>query len=267
MENDMEIKGQNIINVNVSGPNRSGATGPSKYITVFKDTFSYIATASNKSIIKFFIVATSVCILIIGSKFFYAAADSEMVMEAFSRLIDSKNVVNEEKGIEIRQNIVTPSIQKELRLLCYTLNADRVFIFELHNGKKSAGGLPFIYVDMSYEEVNIEKSLEYIGTEFQNVPLTLYKYPHYLFKKRYGYETVEEIAEIDNAFASHIANIGGKCLASIYITIHGKPIGFLCASFHTEPILSEDKIKEKMENSARILKPLLDLETQLHQNK
>jgi hypothetical protein len=116
---------------------------------------------------------------------------------------------------------------------------------------------------MSYEEVNIEKCLEYVGTEFQNIPLTLYKYPHYLFHKRYEYETVEGIAEIDNAFAKHISDIGGKYLASVYITIHGKPLGFLCASFHTEPVLEETIIKEKMENSARILKPLLDLETQL----
>ena len=149
-------------------------------------------------------------------------------------------------------------------MLCYTLNADRVFLFELHNGKKSAGGLPFVYADMSYEEVNIEKCLEYVGTEFQNIPLTLYKYPHYMFHKRYEYVTLEEIATIDNAFAKHIETIGGKYLATIYITIHGKPLGFLCASFHSEPVLTDAVIKEKMENSARILKPLLDLETQLN---
>jgi hypothetical protein len=137
-------------------------------------------------------------------------------------------------------------------------------LFELHNGKKSAGGLPFVYADMSYEEVNIEKCLEYVGTEFQNIPLTLYKYPNYMFHKRYEYAALEDIATVDNAFAKHIEGIGGKYLATAYITIHSKPLGFLCASFHNDPVLSEGVIKEKMENSARILKPLLDLETQLN---
>jgi hypothetical protein len=258
------IEGQSIINVNVSDPNRSENKSLSKYLTVFKDGFTFITGASNKSLIKFFVTLITVIILIVGGRVLYNAAGSERVMEAISNWIEGQNANTEEKGMEIRQDITTPAIQKELRLLCYTLNADRVFLFELHNGKKSAGGLPFVYADMSYEEVNIEKCLEYVGTEFQNIPLTLYKYPNYMFHKRYEYATLGDIATVDNAFAKHIEGIGGRYLATVYITIHSKPLGFLCASFHNDPLLSNDVIKEKMENSARILKPLLDLETQLN---
>lgn len=264
MKNNGKIKGQSIINVNVSDPNRSETKGLSKYLSLFKEAFLFVTNASNKSLAKFFIILISVIILIVGGKISYHAANSERVMEAISSWIEGQNANTEEKGMEIRQDITTPAIQKELRLLCYTLNADRVFLFELHNGKKSAGGLPFVYADMSYEEVNIEKCLEYVGTEFQNIPLTLYKYPNYIFHKRYEYATLGEISEIDMAFAKHIEAIGGKYLATIYITIHGKPLGFLCASFHSEPVITDAVIKDKMENSARILKPLLDLETQLN---
>lgn len=263
MKNNRDIKGQSVINVNVSSPNGSESKGLPKYLSVFKDTFSFVTSASNKSLIKFFVILTSVIILVVGGKLLYSVAGSEKVMEAISRKIDAKNEKIEERGIEIRQDIVTPGIQKELKLLCYTLNADRVFLFELHNGKKSASGLPFIYADMTYEEVNIERCLEYVGTEFQNIPLTLYKYPHYIYHKRYEYATLSEISEVDMAFARHIETIGGKYLATIYITVHSKPLAFLCASFHSKPILAEEIIKTKMENSARILKPLLDLETQL----
>ena len=263
MKNSREVRGQNIINVNVSDPNKNNNKGLPKYLSIFKDAFSFIANVSNKSLIKFFTTLMLVIILIVGGRVLYNAASNERVMEAISNWIEGQNANTEEKGMEIRQDITTPAIQKELRLLCYTLNADRVFLFELHNGKKSAGGLPFVYADMSYEEVNIEKCLEYVGTEFQNIPLTLYKYPHYMFHKRYEYATLEEIATIDNAFAKHIEGIGGKYLATVYITIHSKPLGFICASFHNDPVLTKDVIKEKMENSARILKPLLDLETQL----
>jgi hypothetical protein len=264
MKNNSEIKGQSIINVNVSDPNRNEHTGLSKYLSVFKEAFSFVSGASNKALAKFFITLTTVIMLAAGCKVLYTAAGSERVMEALSNWIEGKNADAEEKGMEIRRDITTPAIQKELRLLCYTLNADRVFLFELHNGKKSAGGLPFVYADMSYEEVNIERSLEYVGTEFQNIPLTLYKYPHYMFHKRYEYVTLGEVAEKDVAFAKHIEAIGGKYLATIYITINGKPLGFLCASFHREPVLTDAVIKEKMENSVRILKPLLDLDTQLN---
>ena len=257
------IEGQSIINVNVSDPNRSENKGITKYLSIFKEAFSFVSEVSNKALAKFFITSTIIIILFVGGRVLYNAAGSERVMEAISNWIEEQNANTEEKGMVIRQDITTPAIQKELRLLCYTLNADRVFLFELHNGKKSAGGLPFIYADMSYEEVNIEKCLEYVATDFQNIPLTLYKYPHYMFHKRYEYATLEEIATLDNAFAKHIDGIGGKYLATAYITIHSKPLGFLCASFHNDPVLSEDVIKEKMENSARILKPLLDLETQL----
>lgn len=244
--------------------NNSELNGVSKYLLVFKDAFSFITGASNKALIKFFIISITTIILAIGGKVLYNAANSERVIEAISVWIESENVKVEGKGIEIRQDVTTPAIQKELKLLCYTLNSDRVFLFELHNGKKSAGGLPFVYADMSYEEPNIEKCLEYVGTEFQNIPLTLYKYPHYIYHKRYEFATLDEISEIDMAFAKQIEKIGGKYLATVYITLHGKPLAFLCASFHSEPVLTKEIIKTKMENSARILKPLLDLETQLN---
>ena len=263
MEKKNNIGGQDV-KKNVSDPNKIEGRGVLKYLSIFEETFFLISQASVKSIAKFFVTSTLVIGLIVGGKFFYAAADSKELMDAIVERVNHKNEIYEERGIEIRQDIVTPGIQKELKMLCYTLNADRVFLFELHNGKKSAGGLPFLYADMSYEEVNLERCLEYVAIQFQNVPLTLYKYPNYLFVKRYMYSSVEEIAAIDNAFAKNINDMGGKYLATTYITIHGKPLGFLCASFHSEPVLSEDVIKEKMTNSARILKPLLDLNSQLN---
>jgi hypothetical protein len=137
MEKDSKNKGQKVINVNISDPNRSENKSLSKYLTVFKDGFTFITGASNKSLIKFFVTLISVIILIVGGKVLYNAASSERVMEAISIWIEGENANNEEKGMEIRQDITTPAIQKELRLLCYTLNADRVFLFELHNGKKA----------------------------------------------------------------------------------------------------------------------------------
>ena len=175
MKKENKLKGQNVINVNVSAPGKSEVKGMPKYLGIFKEAFSFVTEASNKSLSKFFITLTTVIVLIVGGKVLYNAAGSEKVMDAISDWIAGQNANSEEKGMEIRQDITTPAIQKELRLLCYTLNADRVFLFELHNGKKSAGGLPFVYADMSYNEGIYTESKGYSETQFQHI-LNIFQY-------------------------------------------------------------------------------------------
>ena len=152
-------------------------------------------------------------------------------------------------------------------MLCYTLSADRVFIFEMHNGKRNSSGLPFRYADMSYEEVNDNKHINRVGIQFQNVPLTLYKFPHYIAEHSYMLGDIEEIARIDKGFAEEIAEIGGEYLAVVYITTNGTPLGFLGVAFHEKPTFQEEYIKGIIESHARVITPLLDLRQQIIMNR
>ena len=265
MENKEEMKGQSIVNVNVSAPGKNSGDKDSKFkiVEAAKDGFKFLNNATYKSIAK---VALTV-ILALSIIIIYKACNNIINDGRLLNLIVQKAEDRQKKyelnGLNIRSNIVTPKIQEYLSRLCYSMNADRAFLFELHNGKRNSSGLPFRFADMSYEEVNEEKNVESVALEFQDIPLTLYKYPNYLAENKYIYGSVQEIAVIDNGFAGHIERIGGKYLAMIYLVNKGVPLGFLCISYHDVPTMNEMKIKEKMESYAKVITPMLDMNAHL----
>ena len=152
--------------------------------------------------------------------------------------------------------------------MVYILNADRAFLFELHNGKKNTTGLPFRYADMTYEETNEDRKIDKVAINFQNIPLTLYKYPNYLQKKKMLIGSVEEIENIDHEFANHIRACNGEYLAMIYLNDNGVPLGFLCVSFHDkETMPNREYVVRKMEEYGKSFTQLLDFDIQMNKSK
>ena len=200
----------NDININLNQPSGEKA---SSVVKAIKNVTDAISNAKWTRIVKVYLVMFFFLATLLGGFFAYKfISDKEAMHEASINLIRSKKEEN------IRDFVVTPKIQHDLRLLTYTLNADRAFLFELHNGKKNTSGLPFRFADMSYEEVNEERKVDKIAMEFQDIPLTLYKYPHYLQKQKIVIGTIDEIEKIDHEFANHIRNVGGVYLGMIYIS-------------------------------------------------
>lgn len=245
----------NDININVNTTESS--KGKQNNTSVAKWIFNLISTTSWKTILKvyfvmFFFLASAV-LLVFG---YTIAKNGELAKDLIEEVAD------ENKNENIRDFVVTPRIQHDLRILMYTLNADRAFIFELHNGKKNTSGLPFRYADMSYEVVNDEKRVDRVAMSFQNIPLTLYTYPHYLQKEKVIVGTVEEIEEVDADFAKHIKEIGGKYLGMTYINSGGNPLAFLCISYHSmEDIPKKELIRMKLIEYSSSIGHLLDLDT------
>lgn len=221
-----------------------------------------IANARWKKILKvyfvvFFFVATSIVCY-----FVYKAANNEQVMRQAALLMTKTR-----KEENIRDFVVTPKIQKTLSVILYTLNADRAFLFELHNGKRNTSGLPFRYADMSYEEINEEKKIDRIAREYQDVPITLYKYPHYLQKKKIICGSVSDVARIDSQFAEHMVQHACEYIAIIYLTNNGNPLGFLCVSWHdSNNVPSPAIIVDKLREYDKPITQLLDLQTQMQMN-
>lgn len=265
MKKDTQQMEQNVINVNVSAPGKGEGDGKgvNKHVGALKDVVSFFSNISVIAAAKVIVFVFITLFLIISFRFAYNAVSNDDFITAIAMKIEDSKNEQEKIHLDIRTDKVTPKIQRELALLCYTLNADRAFIFELHNGKKNASGLPFRYADMSYEETNEEKNIESVAMQFQDIPLTLYKYPHYLAEHRYIYSSVHEFADIDNGFAKHVERVGGQYLGMMYLTTRGLPLGFLCISFHDKPAFSEDVIKSKIEQYGKIITPLLDLNSQL----
>ena len=219
--------------------------------------FQSIANASWKNILKVYFVSCFFLATAIAFLFAYTAVrDNELVKSA------AEKFSKERQEESLRDLVVTPKVQEELYELVHILNADRAFVFELHNGKKNTSGLPFRFADMTYEEVNDAKKGFRVAMNFQDIPLTLYKYPHYLQREKMFIGSVDEIAKVDEEFANHIKGIGGEYLAMIYMSSKGLPIGFLCVSFHdTEGMPSNKMIESKLTEYDRLISNMLDLST------
>ena len=244
------------ININIT-PNSEGEK-ELVYTKVGKWFTSTIANAEWSKIFKvyfvtFFFLATGL--------FFYfsyrAASNDDIIKQTASKMTDTEREEN------IRDYVVTPKIQHNLSVLAYTINADRAFLFELHNGKKNTSGLPFRFADMSYEETNENRDVDKIAMQFQDIPLTLYKFPHFLQKKKIMIGTIEEVEKIDEEYAKHIRDAGGVYLGMIYISNRGLPLGFLCVSYHSMDDVPDVSVIEKnLREHESALKELLDLQVQ-----
>lgn len=254
MEEKNVLNGQNV-NVNVNVPNDHDDIKT----TFFSKMWDKIMSTTWLGIVKM----TTIIVILLSGLFMYKVFINEDFVSALAHKMSLNNGSYEENSLKIRSDVVTPRIQKELDVLCYSLNADRAFLFELHNGKKNASGLPFRFADMSYEEPNEDRQVERVAMQFQDIPLTLYKYPHYLAQHKYLYGNVSEIAKIDDAFADHIARVGGKYLGMYYLTNNGLPLGFLCVSFHEKPDIEEEIVKQKLEQYGKAITLLLDLNEQI----
>ena len=104
--------------------------------------------------------------------------DNEEIIEQW--LIKNDDVHTE--GTNIR-NEVSPKVNNVLLKMMYELNADRVCVLEMHNGKENPTSLPFIYCDMTYEETR--GKTPYVSEEYENLNMSKFTFPTYLWKNRY----------------------------------------------------------------------------------
>lgn len=249
----------NDININLNQPSGEKA---SSVVKAIKSVTDAVSNAKWTRIVKVYLVMFFFLATLLGGFFVY-----EFISDKDAMHETSMSLVRNQKEESIRDFVVTPKIQNDLKLLTYTLNADRAFLFELHNGKRNTSGLPFRFADMSYEEVNEEKKVDRIAMQFQDIPLTLYKYPHYLQKQKMIIGTIDEIDKIDHEFANHIKSVGGVYLGMIYISSNGTPLGFLCVSYHKyEDVPDQALIEKKLTEHDKTLTQLLDLDIVMKNN-
>ena len=251
------MKKNNDININLNQP---GGEKASSIVKVVKNVTDAVSNAKWTRIVKVYLVMFFFLATLLGGFYIYnVVTDKELVKETAHKMMQEKK----EEGI--RDYVVTPKVQKDIEILLYTLNADRVFIFELHNGKKNISGLPFKYADMSYEVANIERKVDRIYTKYQDVPLTMYKYPDYMHKKKLMIGTINDIEKVDYEFAKCIREDGGEYLAMIYLNGTDGPLGFLGISYHNVADAKPDSvIEEKLKSYGNSIGELIDLKVQLN---
>lgn len=249
----------NDVNINLSKSIEEKKV--SAIVNIGKSIVDTIANAKWTRIVKVYLVMFFFLATALGGLFIYNLETDKEVMHK-----TAMKMVQEKKEESIRDYVVTPKVQKDIEILLYSLNADRVFLFELHNGKRNVSGLPFKYADMSYEVANRERGVDRVFAKYQDVPLTMYKFPEYLHRKKFMIGSVEEIEKVDYEFAKCIKEDGGEYLAMIYINgSDGQPLLFIGISFHKkEYVPSDEVIEEKLKSYGKSIGELIDLKVQMN---
>lgn len=139
----------------------------------------------------------------------------EIVSGAFSRQSEIRQEEHD-AAVEIRRAI-KPNVDILLKEALSTMNADRAFVIEMHNGTNNVAGLPFIYGEMTYEEVR--DRIHHVDEDYTSINLSRFNFPMYIEHNHMWYGTVEELSEIDSKIAARLVSNDVTFLA--IISLHG----------------------------------------------
>ena len=250
----------NDININLNQP--GGDDKVSSIAKAFKSVVDIIANAKWTRIVKVYFVVFFFLATALGGFFVYKVTSDEDAMHKAAL-----RIATAEKEENMRDFVITPKIQKNLDAILYTLNADRAYLIEFHNGKKNTTGLPFRYMDVSYEVTNEESKATKIGMFYQNIPTTLYKFPYYLQEHKYYIGSVDDFGQIDSDLAKQMGANFSKYFAVIALNSDGTPVGYLGISWcDMESVPDIDVIKNKLYLYDKTFSQLLDLRIQMRIN-
>lgn len=186
---------------------------------------------------------------------FAHALDNQQIIEKWLVGKEQEHVI----GNNIRKE-VNPKVTKSMTKLLYKMNADRVCVLEMHNGKENPTSLPFIYCDMTYEET--KDSVSYISEEYVDLNMSKYTFPEYLYKHRYFIGDVDKIYSIDKKLALRLEANGVEYCGIILLRTN-IDIGFLMISFLHKPTLSDDNILAELSYYVQEIGSYLDYAKQL----
>lgn len=151
-----------------------------------------------------------------------------------------------------------PIIRNELKDLLLKLGADRASICEMHNGTNSLAGVPFLYLDMTYEEKSNDIEY-YISEDFHNFNLTRYPFMATHVNNGTWIGSWEDVLAEDEHLALKLKL--GECRYGAWIVLRGSHsfIGFLWVTFKDKDDHPDKAtIMSALMSSAQVLSPLLD---------
>lgn len=124
--------------------------------------------------------------------------------------------IEQHENVLKRRNEIKPKVDLLLKNTMEELNADRVFVIEMHNGTNSLSGLPFIYCEMTYE--TCRKGIQRVDDEYGSVVLSRYSLPYYMAENQVYAGSVDELEELDPKLAHRMRDNGSAyiCVANMY---------------------------------------------------
>lgn len=225
---------------------RSGAIGWCERVVKLVDTYGM-----KKIFLALLTVASFLALLMFAN-----AIDNQQVIEKWLAKQETEHSI----GSEIRKD-VNPKVTSALVRMLYRLNADRVSVMEMHNGKENPASLPFIYCDMTYEET--KENVPYISEEYVDLNMSKYSFPSYLYKHRYFIGTVKEIYKIDKKLALRL-EANGVAYCGMMLIRTNIDIGFLIVSYYNAENKVPNEILAELTYSVQEIGKYLDYTNQMN---
>lgn len=158
-----------------------------------------------------------------------------------------------------RRRSIKPQIDAILLETMNTLNADRVYVVEMHNGTNNTAGLPFIYGEMTYEQT--KRNVEHVDEDYVSINLSRFEYPLYLEKNQIFCGTIEELSKIDEKMAFRMKATNATYVAGVAMNGVENELGYVGITYcGTEPLDGKEIIRVLSIASQR-LTALLDMST------
>ena len=126
-------------------------------------------------------IAVSIGFFILNPGVFY---------ERFNEYTTAKH----EEGIMQRIQ-ADPEIRSLLSEFRISLNADRAYILEAHNGGSNLSNLPFLYADLTY--MDPRNKYEFIENEYKNFRLSRYPWASYVIEHSFWFGPIEDCMDSD----------------------------------------------------------------------
>ena len=222
-----------------------------KVVNWFERMVQIVDTYGIKTITLTFLLIAS----FIGLIMFANAIENQHVIEKWLSNDNTTHTI----GADIRKEI-NPKVIKTMTKLLYKMEADRVSILEMHNGKENPTALPFTYCDMTYEE-SMDR-IPYISEEYVDLNMSKFTFPSYLYDHRYFIGSVEEIYSIDKKLAMRLDANNVKYCGLILIRTN-IDIGFLMLSYLDIPNKSNDLILAELSYYVQEIGTYLDYAKQV----
>lgn len=223
----------------------SGVTGIIKFI-------EYVKNNSFVQITKY-VLQLAVWIVIIVSAFNYRDVFS-WVYNTTTSITKSEH----DKLTEYRISI-NDEVNDLLQKMCKECGGSRSYILEFHNGTNNPAGLPFYYMNMTYEYTDIERT--YSGaSEWSDLLISRFNLVSKYYNDGVFVGSTDDVMKIDSSLAHKLKSNDVKYMGCILLYGTNKPIGILGVSTERDSDMSYDTVKNILIKYSHKIVKLLDAE-------
>lgn len=167
-----------------------------------------------------------------------------------------EDVATHDAAIEVRKQI-KPQIDRILNKTLHDVDADRIFVLEMHNGTNNPSGLPFLYVEMTY--CAVADNVEHIDDDYVNINLSRFEFPYFLETQHYWYGRIEDLMKVDSKLALRLQSNDAKYFAIMTIQGIQTELGYFGVTFTRDiSIDNTDTLMMKLTDATQQLAALLD---------